>query len=161
LILQILGFYKLVFMSELNIQFELVTPERVVLKETVLQVTIPTELGEITVLPNHIPLVAVLKPGVLEVRRADGSQEVVSVSGGFVEVLHGKIVVLADTAERATELDEARIEEARTKAEALKTSASYQEAVDFADISARLEKELARSRAIKKWKRIKNIETIS
>ena len=148
-------------MDNVTIKFELVTPERVVLKEDVLQVTIPTELGEITVLPNHIPLVAVLRPGVLEVKRADGSQEVMSVSGGFVEVLHGKIVILADTAERAMELDEARIEEARIKAEALKTTASHEEAVDFADISARLEKELARSRAVKKWKKIKNIETIS
>lgn len=135
-----------------NIRFELVTPERVVLKEDVIQVTIPTAMGEITILPNHIPLVAVLKPGVLEIKRQDGSQEIVSVSGGFVEVLHGKIVVLADTAERAIELDEARIEEARIKAEALKTD--HQEAIDFADISARLEKELARSRAVKKWKKI-------
>jgi F-type H+-transporting ATPase subunit epsilon len=146
-------------MSDLNIQFELVTPERVLLKEAVTQATLPTEMGEITVLPNHIPLVAVLKPGVVEVKRADGSQEIMSVSGGFVEVLQGKIVVLADTAERATELDEARIAEARAKAEALK--AGRQETVDFADISARLEKELARSKAVKKWKKIKNIETIS
>jgi F-type H+-transporting ATPase subunit epsilon len=146
-------------MSDLSIQFELVTPERVLLKEAVTQVTLPTEMGEITVLPNHIPLVAVLKPGVVEVKRADGSQEIISVSGGFVEVLQGKIVVLADTAERATELDETRIAEARAKAEALK--AGQQDTVDFADISARLEKELARSKAVKKWKKIKNIEPIS
>ncbi len=148
-------------MENLSIKFELVTPERVVLKEQVAQVTVPTELGEITVLPNHIPLVAVLRPGVLEVKRGDGSLEVISVSGGFVEVLYGKIVVLADTAERATELDEKRIEEAKNKAEALKISANNQAAVEFADISARLEKELARAKAIKKWKKIKNIETIS
>lgn len=148
-------------MSDINIKFELVTPERVVLKEDVLQATIPTGLGEITVLPNHIPLVAILKPGVVEVKKADGSMEIMSVSGGFVEVLKSKIVILADTAEKAEELDEARIKEAKTKAEALKLGLNKQEAIDFADISARLEKEIARSRAIKRWKKIKNIETIS
>lgn len=144
-----------------NIKFELVTPERVVLKEDVLQVTIPTQMGEVTILPNHIPLVAILKAGVLEAKRTDGSLEIMSVSGGFVEVLKSKIVVLADTAERATELDETRIQEAKAKAEALKTATNSREAVDFADIASRLEKELARSRAIKRWKKYKNIETIS
>ncbi len=148
-------------MNNIAIQFELVTPERVVLKEDVLQATIPTGLGEITVLPNHIPLVAILKPGVVEVKRADGSLEIMSVSGGFVEVLKSKIVILADTAERAEELDEARIKEAKAKAEALRLASDKQEAVDFADVAVRLEKEIARSRAVKRWKKMKNIETIS
>jgi F-type H+-transporting ATPase subunit epsilon len=98
---------------------------------------------------------------VVEVKKADGSMEIMSVSGGFVEVLKSKIVILADTAEKAEELDEARIKEAKAKAEALKLGLNKQEAIDFADISARLEKEIARSRAIKRWKKIKNIETIS
>jgi len=142
-----------------NIRFELVTPERVVLKEDVFQATIPTEMGEITVLPNHIPLVAILKPGVVEVKRSDGSLEILSVSGGFVEVLKSKIVILADTAERATELDEVRIEEARAKAEALKLAKNQAEAVNFADIATRLEKEVARARAVRRWKNIKTFKS--
>ena len=147
-------------MENVSIKFELVTPERVVLKEEILQATMPTALGEITVLPNHIPLVALLKPGVIEVKRADGSLEVLAVSGGFVEVLKSKIVILADTAERAAELDETRIEAARAKAESLKQGA-VAEAVSFADVTARLEKELARARAVRRWKRLKNIESIN
>lgn len=144
-------------MNDLSLNFELVTPERVVLKEAATQITIPTEMGEITVLPNHIPLVAILKSGVLEVKRVDGSLEVISVSGGFVEVLKTKVVILADTAERAVELDESRIEEARAKAEAVRLATTTQEAVDFVAISAALEKELARARAVKRWKKYKNI----
>lgn len=147
-------------MDNIVIKFELVTPERVVLKEDILQATMPTAMGEITVLPNHIPLVALLKPGVIEVKRADGSWEVLAVSGGFVEVLKSKIVILADTAERAAELDEARIEAARAQAESLKQGATA-EAVSFADITARLEKELARARAVRRWKKLKNIESIN
>jgi len=95
-----------------TIKFEIVTPERTVMKEEILQITVPTQSGEITVLPDHIPLVSILKPGVLELKKADGEVEVISVSGGFIEVLKNKIVILADSAERAVELDEAEIEAA-------------------------------------------------
>lgn len=140
-----------------GIKFELVTPERVVLREEVLQAVLPTASGEITVLPNHIPLVSILKPGVVELKRLDGSLEILSISGGVVEVLAGKVVLLADTAERAGELDEARIKEARAKAEKLKMD----DQMDFADLTARVEKELARDKALKRWKKLKNIETIN
>jgi len=73
-------------MADKIIHFEIVTPERVVLKEEVMQITVPTMMGEITVLPNHIPLVASLQPGVIEIKKKDGLPEVMSVSGGFIEV---------------------------------------------------------------------------
>ncbi|MCX6797937.1 MAG: ATP synthase F1 subunit epsilon, partial [Candidatus Falkowbacteria bacterium] len=131
-----------------TIKFEIVTPEKVVLKELILQATIPTASGEITVLPDHIPLVSILKSGVLEIKKEDGSIEVMSVSGGFIEVLHDKIVILADTAERAAELDEARITMARQQAEETKKSAKFRDDVEFTDLSVRIEKELARDRAL-------------
>lgn len=83
------------------IKFEIVTPERTVLKQDILQVTLPTQSGEITILPDHIPLVSILKPGVLKIKTADQETEIMSVSGGFIEVLRDKVVILADTAERA------------------------------------------------------------
>jgi len=144
-------------MSQKTIQFEIVTPERLVMRADIAQVSVPTATGEITVLPDHIPLVSILKPGVLEIKKTDGTIEIMSISGGFIEVMKNKIVVLADTAERAEELDEKRIEEARTKAEELRQSAKDADEVQFADISARLEKELARGRAINRWRKIKNI----
>ena len=59
--------FKINKMSQKIIKFEIVTPERTVLKEEVQQVSAPTKNGEITVLPNHIPLVASLQPGVIEI----------------------------------------------------------------------------------------------
>lgn len=145
-------------MSEIKtINFEIVTPERVVLKESILQITVPTRNGEITVLPNHIPLVSSLQPGVIEVKRADGSGEVISTSGGFIEVLKDKVVILADTAERAEEIDIDRAEEARARAEETKKQMASKEKVDFAGVTAQIEKELARTKAVKRWKRLKNI----
>lgn len=142
-------------MSQKIIKFEIVTPERVVLRQDILQLTVPTTSGEITILPDHIPLVSVLQPGVLEVRRADNITEIISVSGGFIEVLKDKIVILADTAERAEELDEERIKEAQMRAEELKKTARAVDDVQFAAVSARLEKELARLRALNKWRKLK------
>jgi len=137
------------------IKFEIVTPEKIVLKQDILQITVPTTSGEITILPDHIPLVSILQSGVIEVKRADNIVEIISVSGGFIEVMKDRVVILADTAERAEELDEKRIEEARNKAEELKKTAKNADDVEFTRISAKLEKELARFRAINKWRKIK------
>lgn len=141
-----------------TIKFEIVTPERVVLKELILQATVPTASGEITVLPYHIPLVSILKPGVLEVKKADGSTQIMSVSGGFIEVLADKIVILADSAERAEELDEDRIVSARAQAEENKKSAKFKDDIEFAGLSARIETELAREHALNKWRKLANID---
>ncbi len=139
------------------IHFEIVTPERVVLKEEILQVTVPTREGEITVLANHIPLVASLMPGIIEVKTKESKTEVMSTSGGFIEVLRDKVVILADTAEMAHEIDESRAEEARRRAEELKKRAINQEDVNFTEIAAKIEKELARSKAVRRWKKMKNL----
>lgn len=141
--------------SDKTIKFEIVTPERVVLKEDILQVTVPTQEGELTVLPKHMPIVANLKPGVIELIKADNTQEVMSVSGGFIEVLRNKVVILADTAERAEELDLVRAEEARERADKIKKETRQDDIKNFANITAQLEKELARTRAIKRWRNIR------
>jgi len=142
-------------MAAKSIKFEIVTPERVVLAREIIQVSVPTTSGEITILPDHIPLISVLKPGVLEIKTADNKVEIMAVSGGFLEVMCDKIVVLADTAEQAEELDEKRIEEARQRAEDRKKDASDIDEVQFANIAAQLEKELARLKALNKWRRLK------
>ncbi len=145
-------------MPDKTIQFEIVTPERTVLKEEVLQITVPTTTGEITILPDHIPLVSVLQPGVIEVKRPGNIQEIMSVSGGFIEVMKDKVVILADTAERADELDEERIKAAHQRAEELKKNAKFVDDVQFADVTAKLEKELARFRAVNRWRKLKNTD---
>jgi F-type H+-transporting ATPase subunit epsilon len=138
-----------------SIKFEIVTPEKVVLKQRVLQVTVPTEEGEITVLPEHIPLVSILKPGVLELKNLDKEIDIISVSGGFIEVLRDKIVILADTAERAQDLDEDLIVTAKAKAEKAKEEAMNKDNYDLSSISARLEVELARESALRKWRKLR------
>jgi F-type H+-transporting ATPase subunit epsilon len=145
-------------MSQKTIKFEIVTPEHVVLKQEALQITVPTKSGEITVLPDHIPLISILKPGVIEVKRVDNVVEIISVSGGFIEVLKDKIVILADTAERAEELDVTRIKEARGRAEELKKNAKASDDIDFTAVTAQIEKELARMHAVDRWRRLKNTD---
>jgi len=142
------------FDSDKIIKLEVVTPERVVLKRNIYRITVPTKEGEITVLPKHLPLVSILIPGVLEFVNENNEREVVSVSGGFVEVLRNKVVILADTAERAEELDSEQVEEARKKAEQMVRETKREDAESFAEISTSLAKEMARSKAVKRWKKI-------
>jgi F-type H+-transporting ATPase subunit epsilon len=138
-----------------TIKFEIVTPERQVLKENVTQVSVPTRNGEITILPHHIPLVSVLVPGVIEVKLPNGESEVMSVSGGFIEVLQNKVVILADTAERAAEIDITRAEEARKRAEKIRENLERYDIEQFTNVAAKIAKELARSRAATKWIKLK------
>ncbi len=133
-----------------TLHFQIATPERVVFEApAVTAITLPTKLGEITILPDHLPIVSSLVPG--EVRVTVGGQQVsLAVSGGFIEVRPGKVVVLADTAERAEEIDEARAEEARERARQLMQKERVAEEVDFATLAAKLEKELARLKVVRR-----------
>jgi F-type H+-transporting ATPase subunit epsilon len=137
------------------IKFEIVTPEKTVLKEEITEVTVPTQEGEVTILPHHAPLVSTLKPGVLTLKKQDGSTDVAFVAGGFLEVLRNKVVILADTAERAENIDEAKVEEARARAEKDMKEVRHEDAEEFARIAAQLEHELAKTRAVKRWRNIK------
>jgi F-type H+-transporting ATPase subunit epsilon len=74
--------------------------------------------GELGILPRHIPLMTPLRPGEVMIRN-DGNEEYLFVAGGFLQVLPDKVVILADAAERAEEIDEQRAEEARKRAQKL------------------------------------------
>jgi F-type H+-transporting ATPase subunit epsilon len=143
--------------TALNFNFELVTPERTVLQADLTQLSVPTTSGELTILAHHLPLVTIIKAGVIELKKIDGQLEVLAVSGGILEVMLNKVVLLADTAERAQELDEAKIKEARLLAENLKQTKE----VDLSVITGLIEKELARDKAVRRWKKLRNIETIN
>jgi F-type H+-transporting ATPase subunit epsilon len=100
-------------------------------------VVLPGEAGELGILPGHTPLISRVRPGTLKIVRADDGEENVFVAGGILEVQPGSVTVLADTAIRAADLDEAKAEAARQKAqEALRN------AKDKADIAV-VEAELA------------------
>ncbi len=139
----------------MNIHFEIVTPEKVVLKQEVLQISVPTKTGEITILPNHIPLISALQPGVIEIKTTDNKVETMAVSGGFIEVLPDKVVILADTAERAVDIDEARAEEAHKRA--IESMKKKEEQVDFTAVQAKMAKELSRLQAVKRYKHHKEV----
>lgn len=145
-------------MSLKTIKFEIVTPEQIVLKEAVVRATIPTTSGELTILPDHIPLVSVLRSGLIEVEKNNGEVEIMVISGGFLEVQSDKIIILADYAERAASLDEEVIKSARVKAEKAKLDAKNRDDVEFTDISARLEVELLKNKALSRWRKLKNPE---
>lgn len=101
-----------------KLQVEIVTGERVVFTENdVDMVVAPGSDGVLGILPRHAPLITTLAAGELRVKKAGREQSLV-VFGGFMEVTPDKVVVLADTAERAEEIDVARAEAARSRAQA-------------------------------------------
>jgi F-type H+-transporting ATPase subunit epsilon len=108
--------------------------------------------GEITVLPNHLPLVSILAPGELVVRK-NKDEVYMAVAGGFVTV-HPKsqVVILADSAERAEELSIEAIEAARERARKFLEEKRGRDDVAFADAAAAMQRELARLKVAKKHK---------
>ena len=108
---------------------EVITPDRVVLSENVVSVVAPGALGYLGVLANHAPVMTELTVGHLDFERADQSSDVMAVSGGFMEVLHNKVTVLADTAELKNEIDRDRAENCRRRAEERLAAAG--EEIDF------------------------------
>jgi F-type H+-transporting ATPase subunit epsilon len=101
-----------------SIQLIVVTPERQLLRESVVEVTVPGLDGQLGILPGHAPLMTELGIGELSYRMSTSGQPVVlAVISGFAEVLPDRVTVLAETAERAEEIDLARAEQARARAE--------------------------------------------
>ena len=138
-------------MSEKKLNFEITTPERTVYSDQVDEVILPTPQGEIGILPHHIPLVSILSAG--EIRIKKGNEIIhMATSGGFIEIQPNKVVALADTAERAEEIDEVKAEEAKKKAQELLKEKRV-DAKEFATLTAKIEKELARLKVAKRRKR--------
>lgn len=128
-------------MAHLNLQ--LITPERTVISETVSSLTCPTEEGQITILPNHAPLVANLVSGEL-IAKNGGEDRYVYVAGGFIEVRKdNQIVILADAAEHHFEIDIARAEEAKKQAEEILEKQHLADE-EYATAAWMLQKNLAR-----------------
>ena len=135
-------------------KFQIITPERVTFSDEVDQVSLMTTTGEITVLQHHIPLVTVLQPGELRYKK-NGEEKSIAVSGGFAEVkADNTLVILADTAEHATEIDVARAEAARDLALTTMQTAVREDHTEYARIQASLEKALNRLKVGNKYRRL-------
>jgi F-type H+-transporting ATPase subunit epsilon len=128
-----------------TIHFQLVTPEKTVLTEELESLSCPTTMGQITILPGHVPLVATLVPGELVARSIKGEEgHFFHVSGGFVQVKEGTVVtVLADAAEHFHEIDISRAEEAKNRAEKLMKESTLSDE-EYASVRASLERNLSR-----------------
>jgi F-type H+-transporting ATPase subunit epsilon len=124
-----------------KLTLEVITPEKLVLRETVDEVIVPGLGGELGILPDHAPLISQLQTGVLSYRRGAERQQM-HVSGGFVEVLPDKVSVLADVAESAAEIDLPRAQRAREQAENLINSRG--ESPDFQAAELKLKRALVR-----------------
>jgi F-type H+-transporting ATPase subunit epsilon len=137
----------------MQFSLKVVTPERIVYEDMVDSVSVMTEMGELTILPHHMPLVANLRAGEVRLKK-NGEESYFVASTGFLEVHGGnQVVLLADTAERADELELEKIEEARERARKFLTETRHKDDVAFADATVHLERELARYRvAIKRRK---------
>jgi F-type H+-transporting ATPase subunit epsilon len=132
-----------------EIELVVVTPERQLLRETVVEVTIPGLEGALGILPGHAPLMTELGIGELTYRQGTASQPIsLAVLRGFAEVLPDRVTVLAETAERAEEIDLSRAEAAKARAE--KRLASNDTNVDWDRATVALERAVIRIHVARK-----------
>ena len=133
-----------------GLRLDIVTAERQVYSEDVDLVVVSGVDGEMAILPGHAPLMTMLKPGELLIRR--GSEETsLAVTGGFLEVRPERVTVLADAAERIDEIDAERAEEAKRRSEE-RLGEKLSDA-DLARTEAALQRSLIRLRVVQKRKR--------
>ena len=130
---------------------DIVTAERLVYsREGVDEVVAPGIEGELTVLPQHAPLLTMIKPGIMRI--VSGNEDIdMAVTGGFLEVRDDRVTILADAAERAEEIDVVRAEEARRRAE--RAIEEREPDVDLARASAELQRALVRLKAAERRRR--------
>lgn len=115
-------------------------------------VVLPGEHGELGILPGHMPLLTRIKPGTVRVKKPnDGQEELIYVAGGLLEVQPELVTVLADTAIRGQDLDEAKALEAKKRAEEALQDQSAQ--IDYAKAQAELSEALAQIAAIQKLRK--------
>jgi F-type H+-transporting ATPase subunit epsilon len=129
---------------------EIVAAERRVLEDDVDEILAPTPQGQVGILPRHAPLLTLLSPGELRLKKGD-DEIILAVGGGFMEVGENQVVILADSAERAEEIDIARAEEARRRAAS--RIAAHTPDVDVQRAQLALSRSLARERAVERFRR--------
>jgi F-type H+-transporting ATPase subunit epsilon len=131
-----------------TIHVDVVSAEALIFSGEAKFVALPGESGELGILPKHTPLITRIKPGAVRIEKADGGEEFVFVAGGILEVQPNVVTVLADTAIRGKDLDEAKAEEAKKRAEeALRNKDAT---MDYAVAQAELVSAVAQLAAIRK-----------
>ena len=132
----------------MTLHIDIVSAEAEIFSGTVTMVYAPAEMGEVGIAPRHAPLLTRLKPGEVRVQTQEGEELSFFVSGGMLEVQPHVVTVLADTAIRAADLDEAQAMEARERAERMLADKSAD--IDYAKAQAELAQSMAQLAAIRK-----------
>ena len=136
-----------------TIHIDVVSAEESIFSGEATFVVLPGEAGELGIYPRHIPLITRIKPGAVRIQKPDGAEELVFVAGGILEVQPKVVTVLADTAIRGADLDEAKANEALRKAEEARRSARDKQEV--AAVEAELATLAAQLAAIRKLRQRK------
>ena len=135
----------------MTIHVDVVSAEESIFSGLAEFVVLPGEAGELGILPGHMPLMTRIKPCAVRVKLQDGKEELIFVAGGILEVQPGLVTVLADTAIRGKDLDEAKAIEAKKKAE--EAMSSRESALDYARAQAELLEAVAQLAAIQKLRK--------
>lgn len=137
-------------MSELNL--EIITPEKPIFKDQIESVSIPGTLGSFQILKDHAPIISSFEIGIIKVRKSD-LETYYTTSGGTVEVSKNNVLVLADSIEKVSDIDQDRAEHAKQRAEE-RLRKKYEADIDEARAKAALNRALNRLNAVKKYSRI-------
>ena len=132
----------------MTLHVDIVSAETEIFSGTATMIYAPAEMGEVGIAPRHAPLLTRLKPGEVRVQTDGGEEQSFFVSGGLLEVQPHVVTVLADTAIRAVDIDEAQALEAKERAEKLLADKTAD--IDYAKAQAELAQSIAQLRAIQK-----------
>ncbi|MBN3765128.1 F0F1 ATP synthase subunit epsilon [Burkholderia sp. Ac-20365] len=136
-----------------TIKVDVVSAEEEIFSGQAKFVALPGEAGELGILPGHTPLITRIRPGAVRIESENGDEEFVFVAGGILEVQPGAVTVLADTAIRGKDLDEAKAEQARKRAEeALQNTGSN---LEYATAQAELAYATAQLAAIQRLRKLR------
>jgi F-type H+-transporting ATPase subunit epsilon len=136
-----------------SIRVEVVSAESSIYSGEASFIALPGESGELGILPGHTPLITRIRPGSVRIEKLDGSEEFVFVAGGILEVQPNAVTVLADTAIRGADLDEAKASEAKRKAEELMATRGSD--IEFAHAQSEFALAAAQLAAIARFRRKK------
>lgn len=130
---------------------DVVSAEKSIFSGRVSHLQVSGQEGELGIMPGHTPLLTPIKPGMVQLVKQHGGEEVIYISGGFLEVQPGGVTVLADTAIRGQDLDQAKAEEAQRAAQEKISNPGKD--IDYALVTAQLAQAVAQLRAIKLTRR--------
>ena len=135
-----------------TLQVDVVSAEESIFSGQATFVALPGEMGELGIYPRHTPLITRIKPGAVRIKKAEGGEdEFVFVAGGILEVQPDSVTVLADTAIRGADLDEAKASEAKAQAESAMKNAKSD--IDFAMAQSEFAAMAAQIAALRKYRR--------